>query len=246
MKTPSSNQSKMEEVLVRFHQVGKRIFEELDNKSLTNCREVDESWRGFIDDEKTVPFRIIKSLTNVHESYLNKNFGKLDLDTVKELVIDFQHVYRDFNNIQRNFEIKTSETGNREFIILSEKDGYEMARIAAPVELDENQLAELNIGKLWLSPRAWGIVVEESDPLNPQVFATSALHIAADYGYLNVCKLIAENVHENNPKVWGEIWGVESTPLQVAEENGDSSLVKYFQSLMNVVEEPRKKKRKQK
>ena len=89
----------MEEVLVRFHQIGKRIFEELDNQSLTKCREVNESWRGFIDGEKTVPFRIIKSLTNVHESYLDKNFGKLDLDTVKELVIDFPHVYRDFNNL---------------------------------------------------------------------------------------------------------------------------------------------------
>ena len=234
----------MEEVLVRFHQVGKRIFEELDNKSLTKCREVNKSWRGFIDGEKTVPFRIIKSLTNVHESYLYKNFGKLDFNTVKELVIDFQHVYRDFNNLHRNFEIETSKTCNREFIILSQKDGYEMARIVAPVELDENQLAEINIGKLWLSPGAWGILVK--DPLNPQVFATSALHIAADYGYLNVCKLIAENVHENNPKIWGEEWGVEGTPLQVAEKNGHSSLVKYFQSLMNDVKEPRKKKRNQK
>ena len=122
----------MEEVLVRFHQVGKRIFEELDNKSLTKCREVNKSWRGFIDGEKTVPFRIIKSLTNVHESYLYKNFGKLDFNTVKELVIDFQHVYRDFNNLHRNFEIETSKTCNREFIILSQKDGYEMARIVAP------------------------------------------------------------------------------------------------------------------
>ena len=236
----------MEEVLVRFHQIGKRIFEELDNKSLTNCREGNESWRGFIDDEKTVPFRIIKSLTNVHESYLDKNFGKLDLDTVKELVIDFQHVYRDFNNLQRNFEIKASKACNRKFIILSQKDGYEMARIVAPVELDENQLAEINTGKLWLCPGAWGIVVCTSNPLNPQVYATSALHIAAEEGYFDVCKLIAENVHENNPKVWGEEWGVKGTPLQVAERNGHSSLVKYFQSLMNAVEEPRKKKRKQK
>ena len=236
----------MEEVLVRFHQVGKRIFEELDNKSLTKCREVDESWRGFIDDEKTVPFRIIKSLTNVHESYLDKNFGKVDFDSVKELVKNVQHVYSEFNKLQRNFEIKASKTCNREFIILSQKDGYEMTRIVAPAELDENQLAEINVGKLWLSPRAWGIVEETSDPLNPQVFATSALHIAATYGYLNVCKLIAENVHENNPKIWGEEWGVEGTPLQVAEKNGHSSLVKYFQSLMNVVVEPRKKKRKQK
>ena len=236
----------MEEVLVRFHQIGKRIFEELDNKCLTKCREANESWRGFIDDDKTVPFRIIKSLTYVRESYLDKNFGKVDLDSVKELVKNVQHVYSEFNKLHRNFEIKASKTCNREFIILSKKDGYRMATIIPPVELNENQLAELNIGKLFLSPGAWGIMVSKSDPIHPDVFCTTALHIAAEEGYLNVCKLIAENVYENNPKVWGEEWGVEGTPLQVAEKNGHSSLVKYFQSLMNVVVEPRKKKRKQK
>ena len=236
----------MEEVLVRFHQIGKRVFEELDNKSLAKCREVNKSWRGFINGEKTVPFRIIKSLTNVHKSYLDKNFGKLDLDTVKELVIDFQHVYRDFNNLQRNFEIKASKSCNREFIISLQKDGHTMATIMAPLDLDENQLAELNTGKLFLSPGAWGIMESKSDPLNSEVVGTTALHFAAREGYLNVCKLIAENVHENNPKIWGEEWGVEGTPLEVAEENGHSSLVKYFQSLKNDIEEPRKKKMKQK
>ena len=236
----------MEEVLVRFHQVGKRIFEELDNKSLTKCREVNESRRGFIDDEKTVPFRIIKSLTNVHESYLNKNFGKVDLDFVKELVKNVQHVYGEFNKFERNFEIKASKRCNREFIISSQKDGRTMATIMAPADLDENQLAELNIGKLWLSPGAWGIIVSKSDAIDPEVCGTTALHLAAEEGYLNVCKLIAENVYENNPKVWGEEWGVEGTPIQVAEKNGHSSLVKYFQSLVNVDGEPRKKKKKQK
>ena len=71
----------------------------------------------------------------------------------------------------------------------------------APVDLDENQLAELNTGKLWLSPGAWGIIVSKSDAIDPEVCGTTALHLAAEEGYLNVCKLIAENVYENNPKV---------------------------------------------
>ena len=53
----------MEEVLLRFPHIGKKIFEELDNERLMKCREVNESWRGFIDGEKIVPFRIIKSLS---------------------------------------------------------------------------------------------------------------------------------------------------------------------------------------
>ena len=183
----------MEEVLVRFHQIGKRIFEELDNKCLTKCREVNESWRGFIDDEKTVPFRIINSLTNVHKSYLDKNFGKTDLDSVRELVKNVQLVCSDFNKLKRNFEIKAS--------------------------------------------------IFKSYRSNPEVFFMTALRIAAKKGYLNVCKLIFENVYENNPKFWGEKWVIE-TLLQTAKEDGHPYVVEYFQSLLDNVEQPRKKQRK--
>ena len=73
------------------------------------------------------------------------------------------------------------------------------------------------------------------------------LYIAAEEGYLNVCKLIAENVHKKNPRMGYESGQViEGTPLQIAERNGHSSVVKYFQSLLDAVEQPRKKQRMEK
>ena len=33
-----------------FAHVAEQIFKKLDNKSLTNCREVSKSWRDCIDD----------------------------------------------------------------------------------------------------------------------------------------------------------------------------------------------------
>ena len=178
---------------MRFHQLGKKIFEELDNQSLTKCKEINESWRGFIDGEKTVPFRIIKSLTNVPESYLDKKFGKTDLDSVRELVKNVQHVCSDFNKLKRNFEIKSS--------------------------------------------------IFKSYSFKPEVFFMTALRIAAKKGFLNVCKLIFENVYENNPKFWREKWVIE-TLLQMAGAYGHHSVVEYFQSFLDVVEQPKKKKRK--
>jgi hypothetical protein len=246
----------MEEVLLRFPHIGKKIFEELDNGSLMKCREVNESWRGFIDGEKTLPFRIIKSLTNVPDSYLKKNFGKVDLDSVTELVKNIQHVYSEVHNVQQTFSVRSEPKMDRVFYIEREKDGKKLHTVReaiigelfltptcnskpVPIELDENLLANLNIGKLFLNYKGG---VSESDPINlPNGFGETALHFAAKNGYLNVCKLIAENVQEKNPKDFSGV-----TPLEMAEERDRSSVVEYFQTLLNVVEEPRQKKRKQK
>ena len=94
----------MEEVLLRFHQIGKKIFEELDNQSLTKCQEVNETWRLFIEGKKTLPFRIIKSLTNIPDDYLKKKFGKADLASVTELVKNIQHAYSEVHHEQHNFK----------------------------------------------------------------------------------------------------------------------------------------------
>ena len=243
----------MEEVLLRFCHIGKQIFEELDNGSLTKCREVNESWRGFIDVEKIVPFRIIKSFTNVPDTYLKKNFAKVDLDSVTELVKNIQHVCSEVHNEQRNFTVRSgpgSRVGSlRVLFIEHEKDGKklkDMSRLInedlfltpccnptpVPIKLDENLLANLSTGKLFLNYNYDGNV-SESHPMNPSNgYGETALHFAAKNGCLDVCKLIAENIEEKNPKdCWGE------TPLQMAEKNDQSSIVEYFQTLL---EHPRK------
>ena len=233
----------MEEVLLRFCLIGKKIFEELDNGSLTKCREVNESWGSFIDVEKIVPFRIIKSLTNVPDTYLKKNFGKVDLDSVTELVKNIQHVYSEVHSEQLNFSVRSEPRFDRLFYIEREKDGKKLKTIRqpiideltlintkpVPIELDENLLANLNIGKLFLNYPGWD--VSESHPMNPSNgFGETALHFAAKNGYLNVCKLIAENIEEKNPQ---DYWG--KTPFQMAEYNDQSFIVEYFQTFLEVL-----------
>ena len=222
----------MEEVLLRFHQIGKKIFEELDNQSLTKCREVNGSWRGFIDGEKTVPFRIIKSLTNVPDAYLDKKFGKVDLESVTELVKDIQHVYSAYHKVKLCFAIVFPEKQwayPRSYMTVLTQNG---------TKLDANILEQLKTGKLIITSNG----LSKPHPINPEiVYGMTTLHYAAKNGYLNVCKLIAENVQEKNPKDFGG-----ETPLQMAENQGHTSVVEYFQTSLDVVEEPGKKRRKQK
>ena len=51
----------MEHFTEAFPHIADQIFQQLDNKSLTNCREVSKSWLKFIDDRNISWIRIIKS-----------------------------------------------------------------------------------------------------------------------------------------------------------------------------------------
>ena len=230
----------MEIVLLRFHQIGKKIFEELDNQSLTKCREVNKYWRGFIDCEKTVPFRIIKSLTNVPDTYLTKNFGKVDLASVTELVKNIQHAYNELHREPHNFKYVRGG-----FIIERKIDGKQsgprfrtfntkvLSKINKKCVKKNSErpiksiLRKLHTGKLFLTPMG---DLSKSHPTNiSNGCGETILHFAAKNGYLNVCKLIAENIPEKNPK---NFW--ESTPLQWAEEYDQYSVVEYFQKLLDI------------
>ena len=52
----------MEEVLLRFPLLAQKMFEQLDNESLTNSRTVNKSWLQFIDDQKFPWIRKIEKL----------------------------------------------------------------------------------------------------------------------------------------------------------------------------------------
>ena len=49
----------MEDVIERFPHIAKQVFEQMDNKCLTNCREVSKSWMNFIDERSFSWIRIL-------------------------------------------------------------------------------------------------------------------------------------------------------------------------------------------
>ena len=51
----------MEEVILRFSHLGEKIFTELDNLSLTRCREVSKTWKMFLDQQNFLHVRSIQS-----------------------------------------------------------------------------------------------------------------------------------------------------------------------------------------
>ena len=60
----------MEELFEESPPIAKQIFEELDNKNLTKCREVCKSWQKFIDNEKITWNRILMKFPSEEGMYL--------------------------------------------------------------------------------------------------------------------------------------------------------------------------------
>ena len=69
----------MEELIARFSHIAKQIFEQLDNKSLTNSREVSKSWQKFIDDKNLSWARIVNIPTTLLRGnrYVYHEFGRM-------------------------------------------------------------------------------------------------------------------------------------------------------------------------
>ena len=63
----------MEVFLIRFQHIAKETFEQLDEKSLNNCREVSKSWKKSIDDMKLTWIQIVSLPRNQTdgETYLH-------------------------------------------------------------------------------------------------------------------------------------------------------------------------------
>ena len=53
----------MENIFLRFPQMGESIIRLLDNKSLVLCREVNKKWKNFIDCQKILSVRMIQRST---------------------------------------------------------------------------------------------------------------------------------------------------------------------------------------
>lgn len=50
----------MEEIITRFPHLGEQIFDQLTGEDLQRCREIEESWKIFIDSQKFPWIRAIK------------------------------------------------------------------------------------------------------------------------------------------------------------------------------------------
>ena len=106
----------MDCLIARFPHIAEQIFCQLDNKSLTKCREVTKSWQKFIDD-KNLPWIRIVNVPTVQkngDSYLHVA-GKYGQTTMFLMILEDEDV-----NDQKNYRGNTPfHNGNSRFEVLT-------------------------------------------------------------------------------------------------------------------------------
>ena len=83
----------MEETYLRFFHLTEQIFEELDSHSLILCRYASHSWQRMVDNQKVVPIRKIKLLTNCSQVSVKNILQKKNLESLIALENQLRKLY---------------------------------------------------------------------------------------------------------------------------------------------------------
>ena len=71
----------MEEIFLRFPHIGEQIFEGIDDRTITKCREVTKSWNTFLS------FHIINMYTDLSKSMIKQILNECPEETAQSFAM---------------------------------------------------------------------------------------------------------------------------------------------------------------
>ena len=98
----------MEELCIRFSHLSEKIFDSLDNDSITKCKEASRFWFNYLDGKKLVQIRIIKAKVEQFHSIgdsWNKAFNSATTETIMILGTVVNQFYKRDMGFKYLFEI---------------------------------------------------------------------------------------------------------------------------------------------
>ena len=206
----------MEEVLSRFGHLGKQIFEKLDVLTLLKCKQITRPWNLFIDIEKIAVLRVVRIKTNAPRTCIKKILRRLDSDSAKQFAFDVCHIYGRF----------PSGTGK-----INSEDSYYSTPLHYAIRNKHWLICELIIEN----------ILDKNPTVNPhdQHISTckssnTLLHLAAEAGKLELCKLIVPKIEVKNPRK-ANGW----TPLHFAAKNGHIEICRLIINALTVDKNPK-------
>ena len=213
-----NDQITIEEIFARFPNLSECIFISLDDRSLASCREVNKTWKGFVDSQRIYWIRKISRYANPQSKFHGE--WKMILDRIP---IKFLKQFAAFVWMKPEFESSplhvAGAVGDIElFNGIKEKTG-----------LNEN--SKNNRGHTPFHVAATNdrlslceAIIEKLQDKNPRDnFGATPLHQAAFHGSLKVCQLIMDKVDDKNPKS-----NSGCTPLHAAAAAGHLNICQFF------------------
>ena len=210
----------IEIMIARFPHVATDIFKELDNKTLTTCRNLSRLCCDYLDSEKILSIRMIQSFRNnigISCPHWNKVLKNTPVQLLKELAVSTQP-YAYYMGILWSPLHVVAEQGNLELCkFIFKKTKNTKPRI-------ENKWSALHAASNMGHKEICKFLINNSDEKNPSDNnGKTPLHFAAERGLTDVCKLIIENVDNKNPAALNGC-----TPLHLAAKEGHLEIVRLI------------------
>ena len=213
----------LDEMMLRFPHIVQDIFQELDDKSLTNCRNVSKACCDFIDNEKFYLVRKIQNCVSMNEfqQQWKKVLRNIPTESTKKIFVAVeQFVENDLNRKKLQWSPLhiAAEQGNLEFCkyIIEKTKEHNPKRqdgITAFHMATHNGCQE--ICKLIFDN------LEDKNPADNK--GITPFHTASKKGHFDVCKLIIQNIDNKNPAAHDGC-----TPLHLATDHGHLEIVRII------------------
>jgi hypothetical protein len=165
----------LDDFFVRFSHLTEQIFDQLNRTSLAECREVGKSWQIYLDQQKILQVKIIRTSLFQHGDY----------DTSWQRILTK-------SNTKMIFELRTMLKNAYDFLL---EKKFKMSLTPLHVAAINGELSAYQyfLGKIrYINPRnAYG--------LTPDLL-TTPLHLAAYIGHLNLCLYIMDIIDVKLPR----------------------------------------------
>ena len=214
-------------MIARFPHVVTDIFKELDNETLTTCRNVSRIWCDTLDSDKRYWIRIIqrycKDMKYSYPSW-KKALKNTPIKYVKELSVCTRQFFKDdFNSRFHHWSPLqiVADQGNLELCkYILEKNTKPRIKYNRDFHYSHPLFMAAKKGQ----EEIYKVLMNDSEEKNPSdVNGNTPLHFAAERGVTNVCKLIVESVDNKNPAALNGC-----TPLHLAVKEGHLDIVRLI------------------
>ena len=217
-------------MIARFPHVVTDIFKELDNKTLTTCRNVSRRCCNYLDSEKCIFIRMIQSSIPSYRKEItyrqwNKTLKNTPVEYVKELSVCTRQF---FNSTPKGFVLRSRHQWYPLQIVAGQGNFELYKYVFEKTKNTREKIEHLRTGLHMAAEKGHEeiceFIIENSDEKNPsEVNGMTPLHFAAERGFANVCKLIIENVDNKNPAALNGC-----TPLHLAAKNGHLDIIRLI------------------
>ena len=219
-----SEDSVIDEIILRFPDVAQDVFKELNNETLTTCRNVSRLWCDYLDDQKFCWVRMIqryrKNMKNAYHQW-KIVFKNTPVAIVKEISVSTRQFFKDHKS-RINFQCSPLHIAVGQGNLKLCKYIFEKTKNTKP--RIQNKWTVLHMAAEMGHEEICKFLMNNLENKNPSyINGMTPFHYAAEGGLANVCRLVIENIEEKNPAALNG-----STPLHLAAKKGHLEIVRLI------------------